>query len=56
MPQEMGGGILVVKTISEKILAEANQRGFNVSIYRLPQILGSISRGSLQLIIITLCL
>jgi len=40
MPQGAEGGYPISKWVSEKILSEANQRGVDISIYRLPQILG----------------
>ncbi len=44
-PQGTEGGYSISKWVSEKILSEASQKGVNISIYRLPQILGDSLKG-----------
>jgi amino acid adenylation domain-containing protein/thioester reductase-like protein len=45
MPQGIEGGYVISKWVSEKILSKARERGFNVSIYRLPYVLGRMEEG-----------
>ena len=45
LPQGNEGGYVISKWASEKILFDAQKKGFNITIYRLPQIMGNSITG-----------